>query len=84
VTDSLISCASCRFHDLQDVAAPDGTPIIGEQRMICRRLPPNVLALPVPQPGGMAINIIPMFPPVTADMWCHEFDAENGAQDALN
>ena len=75
-------CSSCAFHDVMQKTTPDGQPMIGEEQMICRRLPPTVVVIQAPTPQGMAVNLMPTFPPVGNGQWCYSFVPENGAQDA--
>jgi hypothetical protein len=75
------NCGTCTFHDTQPVAMPDGTAVIGKTQMICRRFPPQVVAMQVPSPAGISVTLLPMFPPVNDAMWCYEHEPENGAQD---
>ncbi len=77
------NCSNCAFNDLQPVAMPDGKPVIGQEQLVCKRFPPAVVAVSVPTPQGISVNMMPLFPPVNAEMWCYEWAAENGAQDAL-
>lgn len=77
------NCGVCRFMDLQPVATPDGHAVIGKTQMVCKRFPPQVVAMQIPTQQGMSVNLMPVFPPVNADVWCYEWEAENGAQDAL-
>ena len=77
------NCGNCAFMDLQPVAMPDGKPVIGKTQMVCKRFPPQVVAMQIPTPNGISVNMMPLFPPVNAEVWCYEWDAENGAQDAL-
>lgn len=69
--------------DLQPVAMPDGTPVIGKDQMVCKRFPPQVVAMQIPTPNGITVNMMPLFPPVNVEVWCYEHAPENGAQDAL-
>jgi len=78
------NCSNCAFSDLQPVAMPDGKPVIGKTQMVCKRFPPAVVAIQVPSPQGISVNMMPLFPPVNAEVWCYEWEAENGAQDALD
>ena len=84
----LTSCDICMFHEMQPVAMPDGTAVIGKEQMVCKRFPPQVVAMQVPTPQGISVSLMPMFPPVNAGMWCHEFAAgdasPDGAQDSNN
>lgn len=77
------NCGNCRFADLQPLAMPDGQPVIGKTQLVCKRFPPQVVAIQVPAPQGISVNMMPLFPPVNASVWCYEWEAENGAQDAL-
>ena len=75
------SCATCAFHEMQPLAMPDGKPIIGKQQMVCKRFPPQVVAMQIPSPQGISVSLMPMFPPVSDSVWCFEHEPENGAQD---
>jgi len=76
-------CDSCRFSETQQSIGPDGKPLIGQSQLVCKRFPPNAVAITVPSPNGMSVQIISTFPPVTDAMYCYEFAPENGAQDAM-
>ncbi len=75
------SCATCAFAEMQPVALPDGKPIIGKEQMVCKRFPPQVVAMQIPTPAGITMSLMPMFPPVSESIWCFEHEPENGAQD---
>jgi len=75
------NCLTCEFQDTQPLAMPDGQPVIGKSQAICRRFPPTVVAMQIPTPQGISVQLLPMFPPVNVDMWCFEHSPENGAQD---
>ena len=75
------SCGTCVFQEMQPVAMPDGKPIIGKEQSVCKRFPPQVVAMQVPSPAGISMTLMPMFPPVNNGMWCFEHEPENGAQD---
>lgn len=77
------NCGNCTFMDLQPVATPDGMAVIGKTQMVCKRFPPQVVAMQMPTPQGVSVNLMPLFPPVNASVWCYEWEAENGAQDAI-
>lgn len=77
------NCSTCRYHDMQDMQMPDGSPVIGKQQMICRRFPPGVVSMQIPTPQGITVSLIGSFPPVTDTVWCHEHEPENGAQDVV-
>ena len=77
------NCGNCAFMDLQPVATPDGRAVIGKTQMVCKLFPPQIVAIPSPSPAGLSINLMPVFPPVNAEVWCYQWEAENGAQDAL-
>ena len=77
------NCGNCAFMDLQPVATPDGKPVIGETQSVCKRFPPQLVAVQVPTPQGISVQMMPLFPPVNAEVWCYEWAPENGAQDAL-
>jgi hypothetical protein len=66
---------------MQPLAMPDGKPIIGKEQMVCKRFPPQVVAMQVPTPQGISVSLLPMFPPVSDSIWCFEHEPENGAQD---
>lgn len=70
------SCESCVFQEMQPIAMPDGTPIVGKEQMVCKRFPPQVVAMQVPTPQGISVSLMPMFPPVNAGMWCYEHEPE--------
>lgn len=78
------NCSNCAYNDLQPVAMPDGKPVIGKTQMVCKRFPPQVVAVQVPSPQGISVNMMPLFPPVNDSVWCYEWQPENGAQDALD
>lgn len=69
------SCSSCTFHEMQPVAMPDGKPVIGQEQMVCKRFPPQVVAMQIPTPQGISVQLMPMFPPVNDSMWCYEHDS---------
>jgi len=75
------SCATCAYQEMQPVAMPDGKPIIGKEQAVCKRFPPQVVAMQIPSPQGISVQLMPVFPPVNASMWCFEHEPENGAQD---
>jgi len=75
------SCETCTFQEMQPLAMPDGKPIIGKSQMVCKRFPPQVVAMQQPTPQGISVQLLPMFPPVNGSMWCFEHEPENGAQD---
>jgi len=60
---------------------PDGQPVIGKKQMICRRLPPHMIAVQNPTPAGITVSVLPIFPGVNDTIWCWEHKPENGAQD---
>lgn len=78
------NCSNCEYNDLQPVAMPDGKPVIGKTQLVCKRFPPQVVAVQIPSPQGISVNMMPIFPPVNAEVWCYEWQPENGAQDALD
>lgn len=82
--DVVHSCATCVFHEMQPLAMPDGKPIIGKEQMVCKRFPPQVVAMQVPSPAGMSVTLMPMFPPVNNGMWCFEHEPENPAKELVN
>ncbi|GBQ28700.1 hypothetical protein HLH34_15280 [Gluconacetobacter azotocaptans] len=61
------SCRQCRFHGLE---GPD---------VVCRRYPPQVTVVMVPQPAPRAGQLAPQpfatFPPVVPEHVCGEFAA---------
>lgn len=75
------NCGTCVFHETQPVMMPDGTPVVGKTQMVCKRFPPQVVAMHVPTPEGISVNLIPVFPPVNHSVHCYEHEPENGAQD---
>ena len=79
--DIVHSCVTCVFNETQPLAMPDGQPIIGKTQLVCKRFPPQIVAMQVPTAQGISMNLMPMFPPVSASMWCFEHEPENGAQD---
>ena len=76
-----VNCLMCAYHDKIPVATPDNKPVIGQEQTICRRYPPSPVFMQIPTPNGVVNTILPQYPPVNESTWCHEFEAENGAQD---
>jgi len=83
--DLVHSCATCVFQEMQPVAMPDGKPVIGQEQMVCKRFPPQVVALQVPTAQGISVQLMPVFPPVNASTWCFEHEpcdaSQNGTED---
>lgn len=58
-------CVDCMYMLAQQHPQEIGTKI-----MSCRRFPPQLV--PLARPGGQ-VAVTPMFPVVTAGVWCFEF-----------
>jgi hypothetical protein len=59
------SCAECAHSGLQLQK--------GEPGRICRRNPPQPQGIAIPQPGGLNVQVITLWPIVQSDDWCAEF-----------
>jgi len=79
--DPVHNCLTCRYHEVQPVAQPDGTPVIGKEQPVCKRFPPTVVSMQIPTPQGVQVSLMPIFPAVNPSMWCWEHEPESGAED---
>ena len=59
------SCAECAHASLRIDQ--------GEPGRICRRDPPKAQGIAMPQPHGVAVQVITLWPVVQPSDWCAEF-----------
>lgn len=69
-----ISCANCVKCEVQQLPPPN----LGKA-MICRALPP--IPMVMPGRGGQAA-MMSMFPVVTPETWCYQFEERPAATEA--
>jgi hypothetical protein len=61
-------CARCMY-----MLAQQHPQNIGEKIMSCRRFPPQLVPMIRPGAQGTTQVVTPMFPVITAGVWCFEF-----------
>jgi len=59
------SCSACAYASLKIDK--------GEGGRICRRNPPQAQGIAIPQPGGLGVQVITLWPVVETNDWCAEF-----------
>lgn len=75
------NCGNCRYAEDSPATGPNGEAIIGQTIRVCRRFPPAVIGMPVPTRDGLTLNLLTNWPRVTSEMYCYEWEPENGAED---
>jgi hypothetical protein len=66
------TCGRCRHA--HRVEHSGGVAIVGNEMLQCRRFPPHIAPVVVPdRMGGASLQVHPVFPPVNALEGCGEF-----------
>lgn len=74
IDDKSRSCANCTFAHEIDTIKPGGEITLGEKQLVCMRRPPSAVVISQASPLGLQHGIVSQFPPVTADLFCYDFD----------
>jgi hypothetical protein len=60
-------CPDCKFYAINLSQQSTGS---GE----CRKGPPQITGVGIPQQGGLVVQVISKFPDVQSHDYCHEFE----------
>jgi hypothetical protein len=60
-------CLECQYSRVKIIDAQNAT------QFICTRHPPAAAAIPVPTPHGLSVNVMTLWPSVTANDVCGEY-----------
>lgn len=79
----LFHCGNCYFSSPMEVIQPDGTPVIGKTQLVCKRFPPQQIAMQIPTNQGIQVSIRSQFPAVSDTMACHEHQMDDDEADEV-
>lgn len=79
------SCARCQYAVKSQLVGPNGEITIGQYQLNCKRFPPQVVVTMIqgPQGAGMMHPPSVTFPPVVAEVWCHEWKEGEPQEDLM-